>query len=133
MMKINSKIISEKVDYYIDLMLESDSKEPDPNDITNGEEPKEGESQKDEIIDDIEEAFELLNDDDEDDIDSEKDLNAADGKDSDEEEDVEEGFLSGLFKGGAAAKAARIAKAKQAARAGHKVGNQMNAMGKSVR
>jgi hypothetical protein len=90
-MKINAKLISEKVDYYIDLIFECDE-----NAIETGVEPEEGEKQKKEIIDDItEEDFKLLNDE-EDDIDSEKDLDKeGDGKeekDEEEPEDVKEQF-----------------------------------------
>ena len=95
-MKINSKIISEKVDYYIDLMLECECKEPEENEIPTGEEPKEGEKQKDEIIDDImEEDMEVLHDED-DDIDNEKDLDSKDGKKEDEVKI--ESYLASLLK-----------------------------------
>lgn len=109
-MKINAKIISEKVDHYIDLMLECECEEPDQNEIISGAEPEEGEKQKSKIIDDlVDEELELLNDD-EDDIDSEKDLNAEDGKTPDEE-DVEEGIGTAIWHAvnPAAKKAAEIA------------------------
>jgi len=68
-MKINSKSILEKVDYYIDLLVEE--KEPEKNEITSGKDPKCVKKQIDDIEDEnlgegIDETFEILNDEDED-------------------------------------------------------------------
>jgi hypothetical protein len=120
-MKINSKLISEKVDYYIDMMLINECEEPDPNEVTNGEEPEEGEKQKQEIIDDIMEELELLNDD-EDDLDSEKDLDDEDGGNTgDEEEDVDEGVGMDVAKKAAAEMLNKRKLANQAAARGYEV------------
>jgi len=93
-MKISAKLISEKVDYYIDLILLNEMEEPEQNEIEFGEEPSK--NQKSEIIDDImemDEELQILHDEDEDDIDSEEDLDSKDGKGEkkkDEEESVDE-------------------------------------------
>lgn len=116
-MKINSKIISEKVDHFIDLLWESDEC-PDTNDIPNGEEPEEGKTEYDKILKDIEEEFELGDD----------KVNQTDECDDlKENDDIEEGIFSSLSP--AARKAARIAKAKELVKGAQRVGSKLNAMG----
>jgi len=63
-MKISSKTILERVDYFIDLLVEE--KIPDPNEITTGEDPCCVKKQITDIEDELEETFEILNDEDED-------------------------------------------------------------------